>query len=109
MAPRVGLRAGARRCYRVMAPIRVTGNDAAVTQGVSQWVASAASGAPPGLGLDIRLRDRTVRLGPGELFVVPKGVEHCPAASEEAHLLLIEPTGTPNTGDAKTAAPRKVI
>ncbi len=58
--------------------------------------------------LDIQLRDRTVALGPGELFIVPKGVEHCPVAREEVHLLLIEPTGTPNTGDAATAAPRKL-
>ena len=58
--------------------------------------------------LDIQLRDRTVTLGPGELFIVPKGVEHCPVAREEVHLLLIEPTGTPNTGDAATAAPRKL-
>jgi len=59
--------------------------------------------------LDIELRDRTVTLRPGELFVVPKGVEHRPVAREEVHLLLIEPSGTPNTGDAKTAAPRQVI
>lgn len=59
--------------------------------------------------LRIELRDRTVELGPGELFVVPKGVEHRPVADEEVHLLLIEPTGTPNTGDYKTAAPRVVI
>jgi mannose-6-phosphate isomerase-like protein (cupin superfamily) len=57
--------------------------------------------------LDIRLRDRTVTLGPGQMFVVPKGIEHCPVAREEVHLLLIEPTGTPNTGDERTAAPRK--
>lgn len=57
----------------------------------------------------IRLRDREVVLGPGELFVVPKGVEHCPFAEEEAHVLLIEPTGTPNTGRSETAAPRRVI
>ena len=49
--------------------------------------------------LDIQLRDRTVTLGPGELFVVPAGVEHRPVARREAHLLLIEPKGTPNTGD----------
>ena len=49
--------------------------------------------------LDIELRDRTITLGPGELFIVPKGVEHRPSATEEVHLLLIEPTGTPNTGD----------
>ncbi|HEX6976422.1 MAG TPA: cupin domain-containing protein [Vicinamibacterales bacterium] len=57
----------------------------------------------------IRLRDEDVTLGPGELFVVPKGVEHCPVAEEEAHLLLIEKSGTPNTGDAATAAPRRSI
>ena len=49
--------------------------------------------------LTIQMRDRDVELGPGELFVVPKGVEHCPKADDEVHLLLIEPTGTPNTGD----------
>ena len=59
--------------------------------------------------LTIELRDRNVHLGPGELFVVPKGVEHRPVAIEEVHLLLIEPSGTPNTGDAATAAPRRVI
>lgn len=58
--------------------------------------------------LDIELRDRKVTLGPGELFVVPKGVEHRPVAREEVHLLLIEPTGTPNTGDRRTAAPRRL-
>ena len=41
-----------------------------------------------------------VVLEPGELFVVPKGVEHCPRADEETHVLLIEPSGTRNTGDA---------
>ena len=59
--------------------------------------------------LRIELRDRNVELGPGEIFVVPKGVEHRPVAEEEVHLLLIEPTGTPNTGDPGTAAPRNVI
>lgn len=59
--------------------------------------------------LKIELREHTVELGPGELFVVPKGVEHRPVASKEVHLLLIEPTGTPNTGDAASAAPRRVI
>jgi len=59
--------------------------------------------------LDIQLRDRTVTLGPGELYVVAKGVEHRPVAREETHLLLIEPSGTPNTGDAQTAAPRRAI
>ena len=59
--------------------------------------------------LTIRLRDRAVMLRPGELFVVPRGVEHQPFAEEETHLLLIEPSGTPNTGDAATAAPRQTI
>jgi mannose-6-phosphate isomerase-like protein (cupin superfamily) len=59
--------------------------------------------------LDIELRDRTVTLSPGEMFIVPKGVEHRPVAREEVHILLIEPTGTPNTGDARTAAARKVV
>jgi mannose-6-phosphate isomerase-like protein (cupin superfamily) len=50
--------------------------------------------------LTIQLRDRNVDLDEGELFVVPRGVEHCPRADEEASVLLIEPAGTINTGDA---------
>ena len=50
--------------------------------------------------LTIQLRDRAVELFPGQLFVVPRGVEHRPRADEEAHVLLIEPEGTVNTGDA---------
>ena len=59
--------------------------------------------------LQMRLRDRTVTLLPGEIFVVPRGVEHQPFAEEEVHLLLIEPTGTPNTGNPATAAPRQTL
>ncbi len=59
--------------------------------------------------LDIELRDRTVTLGPGELFVVPRGVEHRPVARSEVQLLLIEPRGTPNTGDPTTAVVKTVI
>ncbi|HEX7978340.1 MAG TPA: cupin domain-containing protein [Gemmatimonadaceae bacterium] len=59
--------------------------------------------------LVIQLRDGDVELGPGELFVVPKGVEHRPVAEEEVHLMLIEPSGTPNTGDRATAQPRRVV
>ena len=59
--------------------------------------------------LTIRMRDGDVVLGPGEMFVVPKGVEHQPVAEGEVHMLLIEPTGTPNSGDAATAAPRREI
>lgn len=54
--------------------------------------------------ITIRLRDRDVHLEAGELFVVPKGLEHCPVADDEAELLIIEPAGTPNTGDEATAA-----
>jgi mannose-6-phosphate isomerase-like protein (cupin superfamily) len=57
--------------------------------------------------LVIRLRDGDVTLGPGEMFVAPRGVEHCPFAAEEVHLLLIEPAGTPNTGDPATAAVKR--
>ncbi|MEN2710235.1 cupin domain-containing protein [Sphingomonas sp. NPDC092331] len=54
--------------------------------------------------LDIELRDRTVTLHPGEIFVVPRGVEHRPVARRgEVKLIVIEPMGTPNTGDAATA------
>lgn len=59
--------------------------------------------------LTIELRDRSVTLGPGQLFVVPKGVEHRPIAEEEVHVLLIEPTGTPNTGDPATAQARRIL
>ena len=59
--------------------------------------------------LTIQLRAGDVVLGLGEMFVVSKGVEHCPIAEEETHLLLIERAGTPNTGDAATAAPRTLI
>ena len=50
--------------------------------------------------LTVRMRDGDVVLGAGELLVVPRGIEHCPYAEEETHLLLIEPLGTVNTGDA---------
>jgi mannose-6-phosphate isomerase-like protein (cupin superfamily) len=59
--------------------------------------------------LTIELRDRSVTLRPGEMFIVPKGVEHRPVAKEEVHVLLIEPSGTPNTGDRATAQPRRVV
>jgi mannose-6-phosphate isomerase-like protein (cupin superfamily) len=59
--------------------------------------------------ISIQLRDGDVTLGPGEMFVVPKGLEHRPVADQEAEILLIEPQGTPNTGDLETAAPRRVI
>jgi len=49
--------------------------------------------------LDIHFRDGEISLNEGELYVVPKGVEHKPVAESECHILLIEPTGTVNTGD----------
>jgi mannose-6-phosphate isomerase-like protein (cupin superfamily) len=51
--------------------------------------------------LTIDLRDREVVLGPGELFVVPRGVEHRPRSQHGAEVLLIEPIGTVNTGDGE--------
>ncbi len=50
--------------------------------------------------LVIDFRDGNVTLGPGEMFVVPKGKEHKPRASSECRIMLIEPVGTANTGDA---------
>lgn len=52
--------------------------------------------------LTIELRDGQVTLGPGELAVIPKGVEHRPVAHEEVHLMLIEPKGIRPTGDVMT-------
>jgi Mannose-6-phosphate isomerase len=48
----------------------------------------------------IELRDGKVELKAGEMFVVPKGVEHRPVAREECRILLLEPRGVVNTGDA---------
>ena len=59
--------------------------------------------------LRIELRDGELVLGPGQLAVIPRGVEHRPVAEDEVHLLLIEPSGTPNTGDAATAATKVAI
>ncbi len=53
----------------------------------------------------MEFRDRTVELGPGELIVVPRGVEHRPVADDEVEVVLFEPAGTLNTGnviDART-------
>ena len=54
--------------------------------------------------LTVELRDGAVELEEGELLVVPRGVEHRPVAAEEAHVLLLELRGTPNTGDAACEA-----
>jgi mannose-6-phosphate isomerase-like protein (cupin superfamily) len=50
--------------------------------------------------MEIGFRDRSVTIGRGDLFVVPKGVEHITRAERECHVLLIEPRGVVNTGDA---------
>ncbi len=47
----------------------------------------------------IDFRDGSVELKAGEMFVVPKGIEHKPAAEQECHVMLVEPAGTLNTGD----------
>jgi mannose-6-phosphate isomerase-like protein (cupin superfamily) len=51
--------------------------------------------------LRMDFRDRQVRLEEGEFLIVPRGVEHRPVADEEVHVLLFEPAGTLNTGDAR--------
>jgi mannose-6-phosphate isomerase-like protein (cupin superfamily) len=58
--------------------------------------------------LRVELRDGAVDVGEGELLVVPRGVEHRPVADEEAHVLLLELEGTPNTGDADAEAAPEV-
>ena len=59
--------------------------------------------------LIIDLPDNAVTLKAGEIFVVPRGIEHRPRAEVETHLTLIEPAGTPNTGDPRTAATKVAI
>ena len=49
--------------------------------------------------LRLEFRDRTLTLGPGEMTIVPRGVEHRPIADEEVELVLFEPAGTLNTGN----------
>jgi len=61
--------------------------------------------------LVMQLRDRDLVLDPGEFFIVPKGVEHRPVASEEVHVLLFEPAGTRNTGNVvneRTVEPGRI-
>jgi len=50
--------------------------------------------------LTVQMREGTVTLGPGQLFIVPRGVEHCPLTEGEVHAVLIEPIGVVNTGAA---------
>jgi mannose-6-phosphate isomerase-like protein (cupin superfamily) len=57
--------------------------------------------------LTIQLRDGDVVVQPGQVYVVPRGVEHCPRAGDEVHALLLEPAGVVNTGDA--GGPRTAV
>jgi mannose-6-phosphate isomerase-like protein (cupin superfamily) len=57
----------------------------------------------------IELRDGEVRLAPGEFFIVPRGVEHRPVASEETHVMLFEPASTLHTGNVVTEKTRTVL
>jgi mannose-6-phosphate isomerase-like protein (cupin superfamily) len=57
--------------------------------------------------LNIAFKDRTIVLNEGELFVVPRGVEHKPFAEEECHILLIEPATIKHTGDVDHALTKK--
>lgn len=58
--------------------------------------------------LAIEMEDRTVELGEGEMFVVPKGVRHNPVADEECHILLIERKSTQHTGGVATDKTRSL-
>ena len=49
----------------------------------------------------VEFRDRVVELGPGDMIVVPRGIEHRTVADEEAHVLIFEPAGVRNTGDVQ--------
>lgn len=49
--------------------------------------------------LSLEFKDKTVEISEGELYIVPRGVEHNPFAEEETHILLIEPTSTKHTGE----------
>jgi len=59
--------------------------------------------------LELRLRDRTVVLEPGQFFIVPRGVEHLPVAAEETHVVLFEPASTLNTGNVRNERTRDAL
>jgi mannose-6-phosphate isomerase-like protein (cupin superfamily) len=60
----------------------------------------------------LKLRDGDISVGPGEFAIVPRGVEHCPVAEQETHVLLLEPKTTVNTGklrnDRTVAQPERI-
>jgi len=59
--------------------------------------------------LEIRLPDQVVQLNEGEFFIVPRGVKHQPAAADEAHVLLLEPASTVNTGSIRNERTRETL
>ena len=59
--------------------------------------------------LKIEFRDKIVELKPGEMIIVPRGVEHKPVAEEEVHVMLFEPASTLNTGNVENERTRKKL
>jgi mannose-6-phosphate isomerase-like protein (cupin superfamily) len=59
--------------------------------------------------LTMKLRDRTIEIGEGEFFIVPHGVEHCPVAEEEVHLMLLERKSALNTGNVRNERTREKL
>lgn len=57
----------------------------------------------------IKLRDKDIHLQEGEFVIIPKGVEHCPVAKDEAHVLLVEPQSTVNTGNVESDHTKKKL
>ncbi len=51
--------------------------------------------------LTLKLKERNIVLNPGEMFIVPRGTQHCPVANQETHFLMIEPASVVNTGEVK--------
>lgn len=59
--------------------------------------------------LDMEFRDKTVTVNEGEFIIVPRGVEHCPNAKEEVHIMLFEPASTLNTGNTENEFTKKEL
>lgn len=57
----------------------------------------------------MKLRDGDITIREGEFFIVPRGVEHCPSAAEEVHVMLFEPASTLNTGNVNNALTQPVL
>lgn len=57
----------------------------------------------------MKLRDGDITIREGEFFIVPRGVEHCPSAAEEVHVMLFEPASTLNTGNVTNALTQPVL